>query len=441
MRIIGNGILVTRNDDFPLILNGAVVIKDNLIIDYGETSEVLEMYQGDFYDAGGKIIMPGLINAHHHIYSAFARGMNLESPKANNFNDILNNLWWKVDKTLNLRDVEYSAYATFIESIKNGVTTVFDHHASQGAVEGSLFKLAEVAEKLGVRTSLCYEVSDRDGPDVCKQAIKENIDFIKYANEKSDMLTGMFGIHASFTVSDETLATCVETMEGLDAGYHIHTAEDAFDQKDSIEKYGKRVVERLNDFGIANEKSILVHSIHVDDKEIDILGKTKSIVVHNPESNMGNAVGRTPIFKLLDKGVLLGLGTDGFTSDMFESLKVANLIHKHDLKDSNVAWAESANMLFDANKEIANRFFERKVGVIEDNAYADIIVVDYNPITPLTEDNINSHILFGMMGRSVVTTMIDGKYVMVDRIIQNVDEDKVMEKSREISNRFWGRVK
>lgn len=443
MHLIGNGILITRNSVEPFILDGAVVIEDNTIMDYGKTSDMRGKYKdARFTDVKAKLIMPGLLNTHMHIYSAFARGMILEDGKiSKNFSQVLENLWWRLDRTLTLEDVKYSAYATYIDSIKNGVTTVFDHHASQNAIEASLFTIKDVAAKLGIRTSLCYEVTDRDGKEATRKGIKENIDFIKYANdENSDMVKAMFGLHASFTVSDDTLEECASQIQGLDAGFHVHTAEGIDDLYDSLKKYNKRVVNRFHDMGILGNKTIAVHGIHINDAEMEILKETDTIVVHNPESNMGNAVGCAAILKLLEKGILLGLGTDGYATDMLESYKVTNMLHKHNLCDPGVAWMESAQMLFDNNPAIVNRYFKKPLGVIDKGAYADLIVVDYDPLTPINENNINGHLLFGTMGRNVVSTMINGKFVMKDREITIVDEKRIFARSRQVSQQFWRRI-
>jgi cytosine/adenosine deaminase-related metal-dependent hydrolase len=215
MKIVGNGRLITQNKENPFFENGALVINDGKIIDYGNTGDILDKYkQAEYIDAKGKVIMPGLINTHGHIYSAFARGMNLDGPTSKNFLDILNNLWWRLDKTLSLEDIKYSAYTTLMDSLKFGVTTFFDHHASPNAVKDSLFTIGNVAEELGIRTSLCYEVSDRDGEEVLEKGIKENVDYINYCNEKHDnMKSAMFGMHASFTLSDESLKKCVKEAE------------------------------------------------------------------------------------------------------------------------------------------------------------------------------------------------------------------------------------
>ena len=441
MILIGNGKLITQNETCPLIEDGCVVVDANVIADFGTTQEMKQKYpQGTFYDAAGRVIMPGLINTHGHIYSAFARGMILKDSKVSkNFSQILENLWWRVDRALQLPEIEYSAYATYIEGIKNGVTTVYDHHASAGHVPDSLFTIADVAKKIGVRTSLCYEVSDRDGQEIADQGIKENADFIGYANKQnSDMVKGMFGLHASFTLSDKTLEKCVVAANG--AGFHVHAAEGIDDLYDSLEKYGKRVVERLFDAKILGSQTLAVHCIHINGREMDILKHTDTMVVHNPESNMGNAVGCSAVLQMMDKGILMGLGTDGYTTDMLESFKVANILHKHNMGDPSVAWGETAQMLLKNNAAICARHFEKPLGIIEKGALADIIVVDYDAPTPITADNIASHILFGMMGRSVVSTMINGEFVMKDREIVTVDERKVMKKTREIAIDFWKRV-
>lgn len=442
MKIVGNGRLITQNKENPFFENGALVINDGKIIDYGNTGDILDKYnEAEYIDAKGKVIMPGLINTHGHIYSAFARGMNLDGPTSKNFLDILNNLWWRLDKNLSLEDIKYSAYTTLMDSLKFGVTTFFDHHASPNAVKDSLFTIGNVAEELGIRTSLCYEVSDRDGEEVLEKGIKENVDYINYCNEKHDnMKSAMFGMHASFTLSDESLKKCVKEAEKLNCGYHIHVAEGLADEEQCIEKHGKRIVERLNDFNILGEKTIAVHCVHANENEQELLLNTNTSVVHNPESNMGNAVGVSPALDLIKKGVTVGLGTDGYTQDMFESMKVANIIHKHNLKDPSVAWGEVPLMLFENNRSIAERHFAGKFGIIEKGANGDVIIVDYNPLTPMNESNYNSHILFGMMGKSVDTTIVNGNVLVSNGKLLNVNEDEILNEARKVSQKLWDRI-
>ena len=439
--ILKNGRVITQDKDRPYIEDGAVV-EGNKIIAVDTTENILAKYkEEDIIDVDGKVIMPGFINTHHHIYSAFARGMASSGKPNENFLEILENLWWKIDKKLSLEDLKYSAYTTYIDCIKKGVTTVFDHNASPFAVTGSLDSIADAAKDLGLRTCLCYEVSDRDGEKIAQEGIDENINFIKkYNTDEQNMIKGMFGLHASFTLSDETLRKCDEELKGLNAGYHVHVAEGIDDLEQCLEKYGKRVVERLRDMNILGDKTIAVHCIHVTDDELNILRDTNTMVVHNPESNMGNAVGCQPFLELHQKGITIGLGTDGYTSDMTESMKVANIIHKHVKQNPSVAWGEVPVSMFENNRKIAQKYFSGDLGILRAGALADVIVVDYDPLTPMNENNINSHILFGFTGKDVVTTIIDGKVIMQDRKLVGINEKEIFKTSREVAKKLWDRM-
>lgn len=440
--ILKNGRVITQDKDRPYIEDGAVVIEGNKIIAVDTTENILAKYkEEDIIDVDGKVIMPGFINTHHHIYSAFARGMASSGKPNENFLEILENLWWKIDKKLSLEDLKYSAYTTYIDCIKKGVTTVFDHNASPFAITGSLDSIADAAKDLGLRTCLCYEVSDRDGEKIAQEGIDENINFIKkYNTDEQNMIKGMFGLHASFTLSDETLRKCDEELKGLNAGYHVHVAEGIDDLEQCLEKYGKRVVERLRDMNILGDKTIAVHCIHVTDDELNILRDTNTMVVHNPESNMGNAVGCQPFLELHQKGIIIGLGTDGYTSDMTESMKVANIIHKHVKQNPSVAWGEVPVSMFENNRKIAQKYFSGDLGILRAGALADVIVVDYDPLTPMNENNINSHILFGFTGKDVVTTIIDGKVIMQDRKLVGINEKEIFKTSREVAKKLWDRM-
>lgn len=441
MLLIGNGVVVTRDESNPLITNGAVAINKNKIVAVGKTTELKTFYKDyKFIDANGNLIMPGLINTHMHYYSTFARGINNNSPNPTKFSEILKGLWWRLDKSLTLEDVYYSSITQMIDQIRNGVTTVFDHHASPYSIRGSLFKIADAAERVGIRSNLCYETSDRDGEKIAIDGIEENVEFLKHCNnKKDDMLKGMFGLHASMTISEKTLYSCIEEANSLNAGFHVHCAEGIEDVIHCKDKYGKGVINRWYDSGLLNNKTIAVHSIHISDDEINMLKEKDTIVVHNPESNMGNAVGCSNIIKLFKNNILLGLGTDGYTTDMFESYKVGNLIHKHNLKDSTVAWKELPHMLFNNNRVITERFIDNQIGILKTGALADIIIVEYNPPTKINKDNINSHLLFGVSGKNTITTIIDGKLLMDNRKLIEIDEEEIFAKSRELSEELWKR--
>ena len=438
MLVIGNGKLFTRNDEMPFVENGAVAIEGTKIAAVGETEALKKQYgDAEFIDAKGGVIMPAFINTHEHIYSAMARGLSIKGYNPKGFLDILDGQWWTIDRHLTLEQTKYSAVETLISCIRNGVTTVFDHHASFGQIGGSLFTIADVAKELGVRACLCYEISDRDGMDKARESVMENAEFIRYAlKDDTDMIAGMMGMHAQFTISDATMELAAANKPD-EVGYHIHVAEGIEDLHDCLKKYGKRIVDRLMDFNILGEKTLLGHCIYINPHEMDLIKDTNTMVVHNPESNMGNACGCPPTMELVHRGILTGLGTDGYTHDMIESYKVANVLHKHHLCDANAAWGEVPKMLFENNAAIANRYFKTLLGVLKEGAAGDVIVVDYNPPTQLDASNINGHILFGMTGRDVVTTVANGRVLMKDREIKVIDVEEAMAKCREESAKLW----
>ena len=441
MFLIGNGRLFTRDEKNSFFENGAVVWEDNTIVEVGDFETLKKKYaDAEFIDAKGGVIHPAFINTHEHIYSALARGLSIKGYAPNGFLEILDGLWWTIDRNLDNDLTKLSAEATYLECIKNGVTTIFDHHASFGEISGSLFAIEEAARDFGVRSVLCYEISDRDGKEKAHAAIKENVDFAKHAlSLKDDFIKGMMGMHASFTISDETMELC-RKEKPKEIGYHIHVAEDILDLHRCLKEHGKRIVDRLYDWDVLGEKTLLAHCIYVNPHEMDLIRDTNTMVVHNPESNMGNACGCPPTMEIVHKGILTGLGTDGYTHDMIESWKVANVLHKHHLVDPGAAWAEVPEMLFQGNARIANRYFEKKLGVLEKGAAADIIITDYIPPTPMNAGNLNGHMLFGMNGRSVVTTVGYGKVLMKNRELQGIDEERCLAKIREGAARLEKKI-
>ncbi|NLA96147.1 MAG: putative aminohydrolase SsnA [Clostridiaceae bacterium] len=439
--IIGKGRLVTNDPDHPYFEDGALRIVGQLIDAVGNFDDLKKLYPDDeVLDAQGRVIMPGMINAHTHIYSSYARGMGVSKP-TRNFPEILKNLWWALDRSLTMEDNELSAYTTYIDSIRNGVTTLFDHHASPHAVEGSLFTLAEAAKEIGIRSSFSMELSDRDGVKIADQEIKENVDFIRAMNtDEQDMVKGMFGMHASFTISDKTMEKVKKAMEGIEAGYHIHVGEGREDQYDSLKKYDMRVTERLLGWGLLGPKSIAVHAVNVNGRELDILAETDTTVVHNPMSNMGNAVGATPVLGMLRRGIRLGLGTDAYTHDMFESVKVSKILQSHRLSDPTVGFSQALQLQYEGNPAIAALHFKRPLGVLKEGAYADIITLDYFPFTPFGGDNWKGHLLFGGYGRMTNDVVINGKLVMRNREILTVDEEKIFARTKKRAAAIWPKL-
>ena len=440
MILLANGKVITRDPDGAGYLPGGGVVTDGgKIVEVGVTADLKAKYpQAEFVDARGGVIMPGLINAHTHIYSALARGLSIVGNNPTNFYEVLDGTWWAIDRNLDLEATKASAQALVIDSIKQGVTTIFDHHASFCEIPGSLMKIAEVTQAFGMRASLCYEVSDRDGEEKCLQAIQENADFITECEKNKDpMLAAMFGGHALFTISDKTFDRMAAANNGR-TGYHIHVSEGMNDVYDSLQNYGRRPVQRLQDHGILGEKTILGHCIHVNTAEMEIIKETGTMVVNNPESNMGNAIGICPVLQLHKRGILLGMGTDAYTNDMLESLKVALCSQRSQNCLPNVGWCEVTDMLFKNNAKIGEKYFPATLGVLKAGAAADIIVMDYKPFTPFSDENIDGHMIFGMTGRQCQTTIANGKVLMQDRVLVGIDEEAENAHILEAAKKLWG---
>ena len=378
MILLANGKVITRDPEgIGYLPDGGVVTDGGKIVEVGTTADLKAKYpQAEFVDARGGVIMPGLINAHTHIYSALARGLSIDGYNPTSF---------------------YEA-------------------------------------------CLCYEVSDRDGEEKSLQSVQENKDFIDYCEQNpSDMLKAMFGGHALFTISDKTFDRMAAANSGR-VGYHIHVSEGMNDVYDSLQNYGRRPVQRLQDHGILGPQTILGHCIHVNTAEMDIIKATDTMCVNNPESNMGNAVGISPVLQLYKKGILIGLGTDAYTNDMLESIKVALCSQRHNACMPNVGWCEVTDMLFRNNAKMAERTGFPTLGVLKPGAAADVIVMDYKPFTPFSDANIDGHMLFGMTGRQCQTTMINGRILMKDRVLTEIDEEAVNAHILESSKRLWGRL-
>jgi putative selenium metabolism protein SsnA len=433
-----NGIVVTLGEKNRVLWNAAVVTDGELVVALGESDAMKRRYpDAEFVDCSGKIILPGFICAHHHFYSTMARGMAIPGEPAKNFVEILEKLWWKVDRALGKEDILLSAQLPLIDCIRNGTTTVIDHHASPSMRDGSLDLIETAVRQAGLRASLCYEVSDRN---VIGGGIAENERFIKKVGQGDGQIAAMMGLHASFTLSDETLEKCVGIAKDGNVGCHIHVAEDLSDREDSLKKYNTTIVNRLQKMGAAGKKSIFVHCVHIDEDEMDIVAKTGTIVVHNPESNMNNAVGVTPILKMLNKGILVGLGTDGMGSDMLAQMRCAYLLHRLANRDPRVAFMEAPQMLLQNNAEIVKRQFGLVLGEIAEGRPADLAIIDYCPPTPLSEANFLGHLIFGLVDAVVDTTVCRGKILMQGKQIVSMDEERLAARSRELAPKMWQRL-
>jgi putative selenium metabolism protein SsnA len=433
-----NGIVVTLGPDNRVLWNASVVADGEKIVAVGDAAEIRKQYPAaEAMDCSGKLVLPGFICTHHHFYSTMARGMAIPGEAASNFVEILERLWWKLDMALCDEDILLSAQIPLIECIRNGTTTIIDHHASPSQREGSLDLIEKAVREAGVRASLCYEVSDRN---VKGGGVEENRRFIKKVGKGDGQIAAMMGLHASFTLSDDTLEECVGIAKDAGVGCHVHVAEDKADREDSLEKYGVPTVQRLHQKGASGEQSLFIHCVHIDEAEMDTIAATKTVVVHNPESNMNNAVGVTRLFDLLHRGVLVGLGTDGMGSDMLAQMRCAYLLHRLANHDPRVAFMEAPQLLLQNNAAIAERQFGLRLGELAPGRPADMAIIDYQPPTPLTEANFLGHLIFGLVDATVDTTVCKGKILMKNKQILVVDEERIAARSRELAPEVWKRL-
>ena len=434
---IDNGIIVTLDAEDRCIQSGSVFVEDGYVIEVGAASAP-HREADRVIDAQGRVVMPGLINAHHHLYSTFARGFTPPGMPAANFEEILEKLWWKLDKALEPEDVYDSALLALMEGARAGCTTVIDHHASPSCCDGSLDAIEQAFRDVGLSGCLCYEVSDRNAEG---QGIDENLRFIsKCRDAGDDQITALFGLHALMTLGEATLARCANIAEEHEVGFHVHVAEDEIDVRLARKRHGRHVLEVLADQGIAGPTSIFVHGVHLAPAELDILAATDSILVNCPESNMNNAVGVTKVLDVYDRGILVGLGTDGMSSHLLSQARAMVLQQRMLLAEPGVAFAEACNMLLHHNREICDRLFRDTRGVLASGGLADIIIYDYVPPTPLCDETLYGHLLFGLSFAPIRTTIARGELIVDDGQFVHLDEARIRARCAERAPAIWQRA-
>jgi putative selenium metabolism protein SsnA len=440
--IITNSTIITWDQNHTILTGQSVVINSSFIQEIGPTKDILSKYPDEeIYDANGKILMPGLICAHTHFYGLFSRGLYIPGNPPRDFPEILEKLWWPLDSSLLAEDVRYSALICLIDAIKHGTTTLFDHHASPLCIEGSLDEIESAFIASGVRGVVCYETTDRYGIESRDQSIKENLRMIEKLNKignENNVVRATFGLHASLTLSENTLDRVREVLPG-GVGIHIHVAEHGVDETDCINKTGMRVVNRLEKHQLLGQDSILVHGVHLDESEIEIVKDTKSWMTHQPRSNMNNAVGMADVEKMLDIGIPVCLGNDGFSNAMLDEWRSCYLAHKlWNTNPQKMNGNSVLKMAVDNNSRLVSHFFKGDtIGKIQVGAKADLILVDYNPITELKSENIAWHIIFGFRDSMVTDTMVNGNWLMNDRKLRNLDEGKIAAHALSLSKEVW----
>jgi putative selenium metabolism protein SsnA len=440
--IFTNATIITLGAQPRVLHEAACRVEDGIIRDVGPAAELLAKASPEAIkmDCGGRVLMPGQINAHDHLYSAFARGIALKDEPPQNFEQILQRLWWRLDAALTLDDVYLSGMLGFTEAVQRGVTTIVDHHASPGCIDGSLDKLAEGALQVGLRTCLCYETTDRHGDAGARAGIAENLRFARHCAAARDArLSAAMGLHASITVGPETLTAALRSWPA-DVPVHVHVAEDGCDVRDSETRYGKPPLRRLLDEGLAEREVWAAHCIHLREDEVDLLAQHRVTVLHNPRSNLNNAVGCAPVKRMLSRGIAVALGTDGMSQDPSEDARTLAVIHKHQAADPQAfSFADIYDVAFVRPARLASRRFGCTLGEIAVGAAADLMVLDYDPPTPLTSDNFLGHWLFGMSTAPCWGTWVNGTAVYLQGEISGVDLMSLKGHTRRAAEELWKR--
>ncbi|GKT25764.1 protein ssnA, putative [Aduncisulcus paluster] len=407
--LVKNGHVFTLNDKDEDFDNGAVFIGESgAIVELGPSEEMCAKYEkeaDEVLDAKGGMIAPAFICAHGHFYGVYSRGMDMKDDPPSNFLEVLERLWWRLDRGLDESTNRHSTLICLVDAIRSGTTTIFDHHASPYCTPGSLDTIEKACKDAGVRASLCYEISERNGEEEFIREIDENIRYAlklkeEMKDEKMPQFAATVGLHSCLTLSDDGLKTIREkvTESGLkDIGFHVHVGEGPDDEIVSMKKFGKRSIERLDAAGMLNPHSICCHCVAIDDKERDLVKKADAVIVHNPSSNMNNGVGALDVPKTLDAGVLAGLGTDGIGLDMIKEYYFAYMLQKLAKGHPSAGSMEAFNLLFKNNSKIASRHFGYKIGVLEPGAVGDVIVLDYYTPTSFHGGNLPWHVIAGSM--------------------------------------------
>jgi putative selenium metabolism protein SsnA len=384
-------------------------------------------------DASGCMVLPGNVCSHHHLYSSLARGMPGPAEAPQNFPEILERVWWRLDRALDLDTIHLSALLGAVEAVKAGTTTIVDHHASPEAISSSLDAVADGLVEGGPRGVVCYEVTDRHGADGGRAGIDENARFLR--SNTRPLVRGMVGAHASFTIGPPSLEGLAGVARDAGVPIHIHLAEDDCDQRDSLERYGMRVAHRLDRAGALAEGDLVAHGVHLDPGEIELVRSSGAWVAHNPRSNMNNGVGYAPVSKM---GVRVGLGTDGIDGDMFAETRACYLKGREASMDVGPGFAVAR---LAAGASLAGSLFgEPALGTLAPGAPADLVILEYRSPTPVEAGNVAGHMLFGVTAASVRDVIVSGRWIVRNRKHQMVDEDELAARCREAAPKLWARM-
>jgi len=397
------------------------------------SGKIAKTQDGERIDVSGCVVIPGNVCAHHHLYSALARGMPGPEEPPRTFPEILDRIWWRLDRALDPETIRLSARLGAVEAARAGTTSIVDHHASPEAIGGSLDHVADGIAEAGLRGVVCYEVTDRHGASRGREGIAENVRFLR--ENRRELIRGMMGAHASFTIGPDTMERLVGEARARRAPVHIHLAEDRCDERDSLERYGMRTAHRLSQAGALAQGDLVAHGVHLDEWEQRVVRDSGAWVAHNPRSNMNNGVGYAPVVAL---GSRVALGTDGIDGDMFTEARTCYLKAREASWQTGPAFA--VERLAAGAAIVGGMFDEPLLGTLQPDAPADLVVLEYRAPTPLTAANLPGHLMFGLTAAHVRDVMVAGRWIVRDRRHQLVDEEELAARCREAAPALWNRM-
>ena len=421
----------------------SVAVEGGKVVEIEKTSTLEKKHgRAEVIEAAGRIVMPGIICSHSHLYGMLLRGASLNITPPSDFTQILQRVWWPVDEAMNFEDAYASALVASVEFAKSGVTTFADTYSGPNSISGVLDHIAKAVEEVGIRGFVAFEATERHSAEEGAQGVQENIRFAEKVRSKPNAKAKpLLSIHASFTVSDNLIRRVKELAAKYQIPITIHASEGLVDLHHNLENYGKRTVERLRDVGLLGNNTVLAHCVNIDENEIRILAETDTGIAHNPMSNMLNAVGVAPLLDMLRMKVRVGLGNDGYIFDMFENMRTAFLLHRVHHKNPNAI--DPYTILEMATINGAGLYgMEKEIGSIEPGKRADVIIIKPSILpTPLNANTAVGHLINTVDGDDVETVLIDGRLVVSNKKLLTVDEQKAQETSQAAAAKLWDRLK
>ena len=416
--------------------NWGVRVYDGKIQSVAPNEELeIKFSKDEIFLAKDKVLMPGFVNGHMHMYGVLAHGIPMESAPAD-FWSFLEKFWWPlIEDKIDHEMISSATEWLCSEMLLSGTTTFCDVLEAPLSLPDSLLLEKEIIEKRGLRALLSFEANERSGTQVAQKGIEENIRLIE-KNVEGGLVSGFMSVHTTFTCSDDFLKQAFELAEANNVMFHAHCNEGAYEGDWCEKTFGHRTFEHYEKLGINGPRFLASQCVHLSEREIELISSSGTRCVHMPLSNCEVGGGIAPIPELLEKDVCISLGSDGYINDMFEVMRGAFLIHKARLQDPGTMLADQVFEM--ATLQGAKALGLDNVGALEPGFVADLQLIDANFPTPLSEENLIEQVILHRSGNHVDSVMIDGVWKLKNGEILGVDLEKQRESIHRQAKRLWG---